>query len=69
MATSGWSDDCHDGDDMDTTDTAVRAELQRRLDIIDKEEGQHVALPRLDLAACAILVVASILVGLLVGAA
>ena len=54
---------------MDTTDPAVRAELERRLRIIeDHEVGDpvHDAFPRADLAILVVIIVVSVLVGLIV---
>ena len=51
---------------MDTTDPAVRHELERRLSIIeDHEVGDpvHDAFPRTDLAILVAIIVVSILVG------
>jgi hypothetical protein len=55
---------------MDTTDPAVKQELERRLQVIETEEvgdPAHDAFPRADLIALVALVVLSIVVGLIAG--
>ncbi len=55
---------------MDTTDSAVIAELERRLDIIGRERGMGYdrPLPRTDLVASVLIVAVAVLVGLVAGA-
>lgn len=55
---------------MDTTDSAVRRELERRLEIIGTEEAgdpTHGAFPRTDLIVLLVIVVASVVVAVIAG--
>lgn len=55
---------------MDTTDPAVRQELERRLRVIETDEvgdPAHDAFPRADLIALVVIVVLSIIVALIAG--
>lgn len=54
---------------MDVTENALREELERRLAVLETEQGQpHTQpLPTLDLVAGIVIVVVAVLIGLIVG--